>query len=216
MVLLLVSACSTMPMPPDAPESDAPVRIDAGPPACAVDVVCPERTPDPGAFCEGALSCEYPGGGSCDGFWTALCESGRWTLIEPVCLPRAPPLTGERCNAPFEGEVEGTVSIELPRDRLVIGTQGSPMLALQVRLDGSAAALECIHIEPEAWVDGARLSVLSGLSRRLRCGSTSGFLLEGFWAVDGICDGEPHEVEITIDVQGVGSASASTTITGCD
>ena len=126
---------------PDAAQADAPVAIDAGPEACAVDLVCPERTPNPGAFCDGELSCEFPAGGYCDGSWTALCESGRWTLIEPVCLPRAPPLTGERCNAPFMGTSEGTVSVTIPRDRLVIGTQGSPMLAVEVRLDGPAAAL---------------------------------------------------------------------------
>lgn len=78
------------------------------------------------------------------------------------------------------------------------------------------AALDCVHIETGLRVDGVSLSSPSRLYRRLRCGSTSGFLLEGFWEADGVCDGGPHEAEITIDVEGVGSASASTTIVGCD
>ena len=94
--------------------------------------------------------------------------------------------------------------------------QALNLKAVEVRLDGPAAALDCVHIETGLRVDGVSLPSPSRLYRRLRCGSTSGFLLEGFWEADGVCDGGPHVADITIDVEGVGSASASTTIVGCD
>jgi hypothetical protein len=205
-----------MPTPPDAAEGDASETIDAGPEACAVDLVCPERTPNPGAFCEGELECEYPAV-RCTAPWIARCQEGRWGLTEPPlesCEIRAIPLMGERCRVPFAGTAEGTVSVVIPRDRLVIGTQGSPMIAVEIALEGDAAALDCVHIVPELRVDGVRISVPSELYLRLRCGSTTGYLVQVF--ADDVCDGAPHEADVTIDVEGVGSASATTTIVGCD
>lgn len=212
-----MSACATTPSPPDAPETDAPEGIDVGPEACAVDVTCPERPPSAGAFCEGALSCEYDEGSLCTAPWRAICETGRWTVIEPPperCGgARPPPRTAELCSMPFAGAVEGSVSLEIVRDRLVVGTQGTPMLAIQVRLDGPASALDCVRVAPELRVDGV-VRMTSTRNLRLRCGSTTGLLVLVF--ADDVCDGAPHEADITIDVEGVGGASASATILGCD
>ncbi len=205
-----------MASPVDAPEPDAPVFTDVGPPACAIDRSCPERAPNPGAFCEGELSCEYSAGGDCRRPWVADCVSGEWALTEPACEPRARPLTGERCTTPFEGSAEGTVSLVLPRDRLVVGTQGSPMLPIEITLDGAAQSLDCVHVASDLRIDGEAFPVPSGVHLRLRCGSSTGYLLQFDRGSTDVCDGAPHEFELGLDVVGVGSTSASVTITGCD
>lgn len=190
---------------------------------CTVpDLQCPTERPFIGAACATTQVCQYPDGNQVD-TWTYTCEAGRW-LGEATCEPVAggscpvPPLV-EKCSDPFDGSTSGAV-VELgPANPtmpftpfaegqaapITWGGQGSPMLSFRVRVSG-ADDVACARLDMTTTVDGQ--PGLSTALVKLHCGES----LSVFTIVDLPCDPGVHTLDLTVEVQGVGTATAKLTV----
>lgn len=189
---------------------------------CALpDVACPAKAPFPGASCDLGDSCKYPVG---DGVntWTYSCQEGRWSgqstcegAIGGGCP--VPPLV-ETCDQPFSGHASGA-KIEIgaadptqPFEALEEGAelgltwggQGSPMVGYRIRVTGVEAG--CVRADTTLSAAGKPGASTPG-AIALHCGGESLSVL-GIFPIESVCEVSPNEkvdLEIAIDVQGVGS-----------
>jgi hypothetical protein len=141
------------------------------------------------------------------------CAEGQWRYTPPAlesCDSPPPPQLGERCRTPFAGARAGTVAVRILGDRFVWGSQGTAMIDFELELGGDAATLACVHVSLTVTV-GAEAPFMGAPDMRLRCGSTRSYMpiLSGDVALAG-----SYPVTLTVDVQGVGTATSSAVLLG--
>lgn len=127
------------------------------------------------------------------------------TCIGGGLLPQA-----EQCRTPFTGTATGAVDIRLATDRFGWGAQGGAMIQLDLALTGEAAALESVAAEIAVRIEGVALP-RPRLRLRARCGRIDGVTIA---LTDQPCEDSPNEVEVAVDVQGVGSVTRTLTLRG--
>lgn len=206
-------------------------EADVGPVSCGTPAtICPGSIPHTGAPCEGELSCPYAVGDVLNTIHTASCDTGTWT-ITTACDPAlgggcdVPPLA-ESCIDPFGGTLANASVAVGPRGDgaftpyvdgsqidLVWGGQGSPMFEFRVELDGDGGdALTCANVKATIDIDGVP-TVDASQPVVFRCGSTLGvFVIVPASPID--CDDKMFQLDITIEVQGVGSTSIQVLVQG--
>lgn len=185
---------------------------DAAPLMCEGDLVCPLDIPYRDASCHSGLSCPYPAFG-CTDPQIAHCIDGRWTFEPPdpmtcsiggVALPEP-----ERCRTPFEGTTSGTVAVTID-ESFAWGAQGGAMVPLGLSVSDTATPLTCVEARFSLSVDG-RVEPEARYGLRLRCGASSGMVVI---LSEQPCELRPHLVEVTVEVTGVGTATASAMLMG--
>lgn len=210
----LLAACGG---PPPAPDAGTAIR-DAGIDSAVAPVVCgepdrecPPEVPYSGNPCEGELVCMYEDVDESE----ARCIDGAWSSMAtcPGCvLPLA-----EYCFDPFGGTLEGaTVTMGPPGTgrpfedgeevELIIGAQGSPMLAFELRVEGVEDVPDCVARGIAlAWDEDPEIVSPMPTGVRLHCGTSRTILL----IPPGMpCDGEVHDFSVRVPVVGIGEASA--------
>lgn len=194
--------------------TDAATTADAGVEAVPCeepDRECPPAVPYSGGPCEGELFCTYDD----DDESEARCVGGAWSAIAtcPGCvLPLA-----EYCHEPFTGTLDGaTVTMGPPGAgrafeegeavELIIGAQGSPMIAFELRVEGAESPPDCVARGIAlSWDGGSEIASGTPVGVRLHCGTSRTILL----IPPGLpCDGEEHDLSVRVPVEGIGEASA--------
>jgi hypothetical protein len=197
---------------PAADAGSADAGADSGPVVCGEpDRECPPEVPYSGNPCEGELVCTYEDADESE----ARCVGGVWSAVAtcPGCvLPLA-----EYCLEPFAGALHGaTVTMGPPGAgrpfeegedvALIVGAQGSPMLAFELHVEGVESPPECVaRTIALAWDGGSEIASTMPVGVRLHCGSSRTILL----IPPGVpCDGEAHDLHVRVPVVGIGEASA--------
>jgi len=196
--------------------------------ACGVpDLACPAAKPYPGATCQVSSSCEYPVGDQMN-TWTYTCESGRWQAVASCNAPPGggcpiPPLA-EKCDTPFTGSASGAaieIGIADPSQpfrsfqdgeeiNMLWGGQGSPMVPYRVRVSGVDAS--CIRIDTTLTL-AAKSAAPTPNAIVLRCGeSLSIYDIVPVDLLDCQVNEQLVDLDILVEVQGVGSATAHVTL----
>lgn len=193
---------------------------DGGPPvACGTpDTVCPPEVPFTSAPCEGTLDCDYMG------TYQASCVDGGWSVV-PLC--DGPPGTScvaplvEDCDVPFAGALTGaTVTIGPPGeqrafadDELVMvehGAQGLSMIEWALHVEGVEVPPDCVRARVSFVYEGAPSPVVAQPTT-LHCGDA----YPTFNVLpDRPCEARIYALEMTVDVDGVGSAHARLRLMG--
>jgi hypothetical protein len=212
---LSMLACGNPPTP-----TDGGTGGDAGTSCLEPDRVCPADPPLPGSPCEGMLVCPYAPSGM------ATCAGGTWLFDSgcdggPIGGSCIPPLA-EVCRTPFTGTLTGA-SIEVgPADGVFrpfadhepvtadFGGQGGAMVAYRVRVEGTDVAPECVSVSTTVTYDGMA-PVASRRGIRLHCGQSLGML---DILSDRPCESRIYPVTMTVEVQGVGSTTATLDLMG--
>jgi hypothetical protein len=213
--------------PPAPAATDAGHGDDAGPPpveACdEPDRACPDAAPYGGAACEGDLACSFvhPDAGGTEPDWFFECREGQWVETELRCFG-CQPLLAEACPVPFIGTLpDATVALgpvtgeafapfaEGARVQPVFGPQGLAMLDFQIHVEADAPPT-CASV-----TIGSSLEAMSvdGVPQRLRmrCGNT----LRVFTMLPDLpCESRDYAAAIEVDIQGVGSTTASVIVEG--
>lgn len=199
-------------MPDAGAGSDAGADSGAAPVVCGEpDRECPPEVPYSGNPCEGELFCTYDDADESE----ARCVDGVWSSVAtcPGCvLPLA-----EYCFDFFGGTLEGaTVTMGPPGTgrpfedgeevALIVGAQGSPMLAFELRVVGAEDVPDCIGRSVAfSWDQGSEIVSAMPVGVRLHCGTSRTILL----IPPGVpCDGEAHDFSIRVPVVGIGEARA--------
>ena len=204
---------------------------DAGPLPCGgLATTCPPELPHHGAPCSGALECPYPvANDPLDTVHTATCNAdGRFTITTD-CGPilggscAIPPLT-EACLDPFEGQLggatvaagpvtDGTFEAFSPGDSapVVWGGQGSPMLAFRLSIT-DADEVTCANVRTQIAIDGVD-TVDATQPVVFRCGET--LLIYVILPASPLdCEERLFELDVKVDVPGVGSTEATLNVQG--
>lgn len=194
----------------DGSASDAAVSCDV------VDRVCPGDAPYPSAPCEGELTCTYPD--ELSGERRMMCNGGHWEDTS-VCIGCPPPLA-ETCREPFAGTLSGaTVQLLDPASSapftegqtiaVMWGGQGGAMIAHRMRIAGADAPPSCVTATQTIAIDGIAGPPVSRMLA-LRCGDT----LTVFSLIESPCESRMYEIDLDVDVEGVGTAHASLRLMG--
>ncbi len=209
-------------------DSDTDTDTDtATDPGCNTpDVVCPEEHPHPGGLCEGDLACEYV---EDPNTWHYTCSRGAWDAdvdcqTEGGC---SPPLT-ENCADPFAGELEGARIRIGPADMaepfrpftaddeldLIWGSQGSPMIAFRIDLEGAPAPPGCVLARFVLLSEAEGSSEATVDRIRLRCGQSLPTYAIVPFGGDLACATEAGEIPIRIEVviEGIGEATVDVVV----
>ena len=211
LAVLTLGGCPSGPSADDGGPTDVSLG-DAPPPMCEGDVICPLDLPYRNASCHTGLSCPYPSPG-CTDPQVAHCIEDRWT-IEPAdfmtcSLGGAPLPEPERCRTPFDGTTSGTIAVTID-EAFAWGAQGGAMVPLGLTIEDTAMPLTCVEARFSLRVDG-RAEPEARYGLRLRCGASSGMVVI---LSEQPCEMRPHLVEVTVEITGVGSASASAMLMG--
>ena len=206
---------STSSVPDGGTASDGSTARDSGIDCNAPARECPPVPPLVNGPCEGALRCTYDPTGNPGGeAWIFECEGGAFT--EQLLCDGCAPQLAERCRDPFTGTLAdvtltvGTASGEFraladgdPIDP-VFGAQGATMVQYRVRLEGEGLP-DCASIGANVALDGTAFDN-EATPIKLRCGQTL-----GIFAVlpDNPCEFRDYDVDLTIDVPGIGSTTVS-------
>jgi hypothetical protein len=198
---------------------------DAGTEACTIpDTTCPADQPFAGSACDLDESCNYTDPvmmGGTPVIWTYTCVDSQW-MGTSDCMP-APggscpvgPLA-EGCRMPFTGMLTGA-TIELgppgagpfrpfmPDEmiELVVGGQGSAMIALRIRVDGEELP-RCVTVASEMEIDGGAPQGAGMRPMVLHCGESLPFFL----IVPEVCMPGMHQNVLRVTIPGIGTGTAT-------
>lgn len=215
--LALLVGCSSS----GATTVDAGAGSDgAAPVACGEpDRVCPAELPFTGAPCEGTLDCTYPS-------YAAHCATGGAWTVEALC--DGAPIGGgcvaplvESCDVPFGGTLSGaTVTIGPAGTERAFadgellnvehGAQGLSMIRWALHVDGVETPPDCVRAHVSFTYEGTPSPEVAQ-PMALHCGDTYGTLNV---LPDRPCEEREYALVMQVDVDGVGSATASLRLMG--
>lgn len=165
------------------------------------DEACPADAPADGNACLGALECFYvhPDFPSDPMGSRFTCVEGAWR--EQILCEGCAQRRSEECRAPDTSPAAGEVRLTLGDPPIVFGSQGLAMVSYTVAID---APRECVELRETTSIDGMPAPGLH--TAALHCGVS-----RAVYAIlyDLPCTAPSHAIGLTVEVVGIGSASAS-------